>query len=207
MIRPPGFPGVAFSTASDGDLRGNASDRASVSVRLGVDEDWATVTQVHGSTVVLALEAGDQGQADAIFTTEPGLPVAVLTADCLGVALIAEGAVGVAHAGWRGIAAGVVPALIESMREAGRPPVGAAIGPGIGPCCYEVGPEVVAEIPQSAATTTWDTESVDLVRAVRSQLEGLEVWESGECTLCGEGLHSHRRNRTPERMATIAWIT
>ena len=207
MIRPPGYPGVAFTAASDGDVRGEPVDRATASSLLGIDDRWATVTQVHGSTVVRASASGDRGSADAVFTTEKDLPVAVFTADCIGVALIGAGAVGVAHAGWRGVAAGVVPALAEAMHGVGRPPRGAAIGPGIGPCCYEVGQEVIAEIPGSAATTTWKTESVDLVQAIRRQLVGLPVWASAECTLCGKGFHSHRRNSTPERMATIAWIT
>lgn len=207
MIRPPGYPGVAFSTAVDGDIRGSALDRDAFSRNLGIDEGWATVSQVHGSTVIRASEARDHGQADAIFTTEIGLPVAVFTADCLGVVLIAADAVGVAHAGWRGVAAGVVPALNEAMHAAGKPPFKAAIGPGIGPCCYEVGAEVAGAIPHGGATTTWDTRSVDLVRAVRAQLGGLAVWDSGACTLCGDGFHSHRRNSTTDRMATIAWIT
>ncbi|MDF1594506.1 MAG: polyphenol oxidase family protein [Acidimicrobiia bacterium] len=206
MIVSPGYPGVAFTTAADGDPRGNPADREMVSDRLGIGRDWAFVHQVHGSHVARATTPGDQGGGDALFTSQIGFPVAVFTADCFGVALVADGAVGVAHAGWRGIVAGVIPALAGAMSAVGFPPVRAAVGPGIGPCCYEVGSDVERYFPSHGAETTWGTRSVDLPGAVRTQLEDLEVWEAGMCTRCSTGLHSHRADSTPARMATIAWI-
>ncbi len=206
MIVPPGYPGIAFTTTAEGDLRGKPADRNAVADRLGIGRNWAVVHQVHGADVARAINPGNHGPRDALFTTQAGLPVAVFTADCLGVALVADGAVGVAHAGWRGIVAGVIPALAEKMSRAGYPPVSAAIGPGIGPCCYEVGAEVERHFPNDLAETTWGTTSVDLPGAARTQLGDLKVWNAGACTRCSTGFHSHRANSTPARMATIAWI-
>ncbi len=199
--------GAAFSTAGDGDLRGNSSDRARFSRRFGISNRWATVEQVHGAGVVEVNGPGPAGRHDAVFTTHGGLPVAVFTADCFGVVLHAEAAAGVAHAGWRGVEAGVVPALIEAMTGAGHAPKRAAIGPGIGPCCFEVGAEVLGRFPQSVSETTWGTPSVDLRAALRAQLEGLRIWESTDCTMCTSGHHSYRSDGTSARMAAVAWIT
>lgn len=207
MIVPPGYPGIAFTTAEDGDVRGDQVARDEVAAQLGIPRPWAVVEQVHGSTVVRATEPVNFGPADALFTTEADLPLAVFTADCLGVALIADGAVGVAHAGWRGVVAGVVPNLIEAMTEAGFPPQRAGVGPGIGSCCYEVGAEVAERLAGFVSETTWGTVSVDLPGAVRDQLGALDIWEAGECTMCSAPFHSHRVDATPARMGTIAWIT
>jgi len=207
MIHSPGYPGVAFTTADEGDIRGNPAERAAVAGRLGISRQWAVSDQVHGRVVVRAEAPINHGEADALFTTRTGLPLAVFTADCLGVALISEAAVGVAHAGWRGIVAGVVPALLEAMTAAGVPPERAALGPGIGPCCYEVGGEVAAQLPEHVSETTWGTVSVDLPSAVRSHLGDIPVWEAGSCTRCSVGFHSHRADATSARMATISWLT
>jgi len=156
--------------------------------------------------VIKAQQHGVLGAADGLWTDRPGLPLAVFTADCLGVVLRAERAVGVAHAGWRGVVSGVVAALRTEMESQGHPPSHAAIGPGIGPCCYEVGSEVVEQIPLDVTETTWGTSSVDLASAVRRQLSDLDVWLAAACTMHDPGLFSHRQNRTILRMATICWL-
>lgn len=78
-----------FTTRADGDTRGRT--------------DWAMVHQVHGAGVVVADRAGRLGDGDALVTTTPGLPIAVRVADCAPIVLLADGVVGVVHAGWRGI--------------------------------------------------------------------------------------------------------
>src|SRR3990170_3553341 len=98
MIRPPGFRGAAFGTAEHGDGRLDAEARSRVSRRLGIPDDWAFVTQVHGAKVVEALGAGRLWEADAMFTTRPGLPLAVATADCVPVVLEGAGVVALVHA-------------------------------------------------------------------------------------------------------------
>lgn len=206
MITGPGPAGVAFTDADDGDMRRNPDARRALSSRLGISPQWATIRQVHGSQVIEANCPGNHGEADALWTTERDLPLAVLTADCLGVVLHADVAVGVAHAGWRGAAAGVVGALRAAMTTAGVPPARASIGPGIGACCFEVGDEVARLFPGRAAETSWGTTSVDLVGAVVGHLDGIEVWRVDRCTRHGEGMFSHRRDRTESRMAAIGWI-
>ena len=205
MIRPPGFRGAAFTNAQDGDPFGDVDARAGISAALQVTDEWATVSQVHGNVVKQALTAGDAGDADAVFTTVASLPVAVKTADCVPVVIESPGAVAAVHAGWRGMAAGVLRAATETMSGLGERPTRAAIGPAIGPCCYEVGEEVVNAVGFEGRTS-WGTRSVDLVGAATEQLAGLDVWAAGECTRCGTGYHSFRRDQTDSRQAGIGWI-
>ena len=211
MIQPlaanPSGGQVAFSDASDGDVRGDLVRRSGLARRLGVAERWATVTQVHGPTVLEVKVAGDHGEADGMFTSRADLPLAVFTADCAGVAVLAPGAVGVAHAGWRGVVSGVVDSLISAMRRGGFEPASAAIGPAIGPCCLEVGSEVSEKFEGFTARTSWGSISVDLKRAIMAQLDGLEVWAAGNCTRHDSGWFSHRRDRSVQRMATVAWLS
>jgi polyphenol oxidase len=205
MIRPPGWSGVAFSERSDGDVRHDPAARGAVSRVLGVVDRWGELTQAHGGDVVRVAGPGNAGVADAMWTTESGLPLAVFTADCLGVVLVGAGVVGVAHAGWRGAVAGVVANLRSAMNDAGLAPSRAAIGPGIGPCCFEVGTEV-SELFADVTSTRWGTTSVDLVQAVTAQLDGIELWDAGSCTVHEEAWFSHRGDGTPERMASIGWL-
>jgi len=205
MIRPPTLAGAAFGDAADGDARRDDDARTAMSSALGIPTAWAWLHQVHGATVVRATAPGDLGDGDAAFTTEVMLPLVVGVADCFPVIVEGDGGVGIAHAGWRGTAVGVVPTLLEAMRGAGLTPRRAAIGPGIGPCCFEVGPEVLERFPDHGATTTWGTTSVDLRGALIEQLGDLEVWVSETCTMSGEGHHSYRRDGTPLRQAAVAW--
>jgi YfiH family protein len=206
MIRPPGADGVAFTDGEDGDQRNDLTARSAVSSWLGISRQWATIRQVHGVGVAKADSPGEMGEADALWTDQRGFPLAVFTADCFGVSLHAEGAVGVAHAGWRGATEGVVTMLRREMAAQGHRPTHAAIGPGIGPCCFEVGSEVSERFPLDRRETTWGSPSVDLTSALTRELHGLEVWLAGACTMHQQGLYSHRRNRTLLRHATITWV-
>jgi hypothetical protein len=205
MIVPDGHP-AAFGAAAEGDGRSDDTARTAISRALDISPEWAIVRQVHGTEVLVADRPGRLGEADGIITTHPGLPLAVATADCLPVVLSGAGGVGIAHAGWRGAAAGVVAAVRTALADAGAPPSRAAIGPGIGPCCFEVGPEVAARFEGHTGTTTWGTTSVDLPGAVSRQLEGLEVWRSDACTHHDESFHSFRRDGTTLRQVTVTWL-
>jgi len=204
MIRPPGFRGVAFTTAAEGDAR--AGSRLGISAQLGIAPEWATVRQVHGSAITIATAPGDLGEADGIATRTPELPIAVFTADCLGVVLEAGSSIGVVHAGWRGVASGVVAAAVRGFEMLGDPISRAAIGPAIHACCFEVGADVLEALGGFMASTSWGTRSVDLVAAVQAQLGDAEVWVSDACTRCGDDLYSHRATGTDERMATVGWL-
>jgi hypothetical protein len=206
MIRPDGFRGAAFGDAADGNARSDPSARRRMSDRLGIPMDWAWLRQVHGADVVRVVGAGPQGVGDAAYTSVRGLPIAVSTADCYPVIVESPDAVGIAHAGWRGAATGVVEALLRGMAAAGHEPARAAIGPGIGACCFEVGPEVGARFRGHEATTDWGTTAVDLSAVVRAALGDLEVWATGICTMSNEAYHSHRRDATPQRQVAVTWL-
>jgi YfiH family protein len=206
MIRPQGFRGAAFGTLAEGDLRRNAENRARVSEILGVSPAWAYLNQVHGDGIIEVVAAGLQGDGDAMFTTTRDLPLVVGTADCVPVILEGAGVVAVIHAGWRGAVAGVVPATLEAVAQSGHTIERAAIGPAIGPRCYEVGDEVATQFPDFVRTTSWGTQSIDLPGSIVAQLEPLPVWQAGVCTYSSDLLASHRRDGTPERQAAVAWL-
>lgn len=184
---------------------------------------FAAAHQVHGAamTRVGEEEAGagfegppsPLGQADVLAVSQPGLPVAVLVADCVPVALAApeEGLLLAVHAGWRGLAAGV---LEQAMRAFERPGgVLAAIGPAIGPCHYEVGDDVamaVASGSDAGAVTERRDGSLflDLPGTVAGILRAAGVRSidrAGECTACEtERFFSHRRDGRTGRQAMLA---
>ncbi len=206
MIRPPGFRGAAFGAAGDGDAKRDDRARRRIAAGLGIGAEWALTRQVHGTEVRTATAPGHLGAADGIVTTTAGLPIAVVTADCVPVIFEGPAGAGIAHAGWKGAAAGVAGAVRAALAAAGAPPARAAVGPAIGPCCYEVGAEVAELFPDHVDRTRWGTTSVDLPGAVAAQLDGLEVWRSEICTMCGDGYHSYRRDRTAERQVAVAWL-
>ncbi len=206
MIRPPVSGGISFSEAADGDVRGEADSHRRLSLECQVSDEWATLRQMHGAVVHRVERAGCAGEGDALWTTRADVPVVVFTADCFGVILQAKNAVGVAHAGWRGVVAGVVTKLKQEMTNEGHLPLLAAIGAGIGPCCFEVGEEVAAAFPGNTAVTTWGTVSVNLRSAIDDQLDGIETWTAENCTLHDPGWFSHRRDETRSRLAAIGWI-
>ncbi len=144
---------------------------------------------------------------------QPGLAPTALTADCLSIAVAGDGAVAMLHAGWRGLAGGVIAAGVLGLREAGAAgPLSAAIGPGAGGCCYEVGPEVheaFADHPEHVHRGA----NLDLAAAARFELvrAGVhEIHEIGMCTICSDPslFFSHRRDRgVTGRQAGVAWLT
>jgi YfiH family protein len=172
----------------------------------------ARMSQVHGATVLQAHGPGLVGEADAMWTQVPGLLLAVRTADCVPILLLGEGAVAVVHAGWRGVAAGVVAAAMEAFPEA-RPR--ALVGPCISVAHYEVGEEVVegivaAGVPAQAFVrrpTGAPRPLVDVGAAAMHQLRACDVVDVERMALCSFAdlrLHSHRRDRRASgRMAGL----
>jgi YfiH family protein len=137
----------------------------------------------------------------------------VLTADCLPIALGGEGAIAMLHAGWRGLASGVVAEGVRAVLELGaRGPLAAAIGPGAGPCCYEVGEEVHARFAAAHGDSVRQGRNLDLKAIARHELERAgvhEIHDSRLCTICSAALFfSHRRDQgITGRQAGIAWLT
>lgn len=159
----------------------------------------ASLKQIHSNLVLAADQAGCAGEGDALVTRAPGLAVSVRTADCFPILLAdpATRSVAAAHAGWRGTAASVVLSSLSRMHsEFGTEPrhVYAAIGPGIGPCCYEVGLDVARRFGKG------DARRLDLAAENRSQLiaAGLpppHIEQVGGCTFCNpEQFFSWRRD-------------
>lgn len=195
-----------FTESADGDLRADSLARTRVAEAADIAAEWADVTQIHGSVVEEVTGPGHHGEADAMFTTVRGLPLAVYTADCAGVVLIGDDAVGVAHAGWRGAAAGVVPELLNRMQVEGHAVDVAFVGPLIGSCCFEVGPEVAEHFPGRTATTTWGALSVDLGAVIADQLGSIPTEFLPGCTRHESRWLSHRRDATGARMAAVGWL-
>lgn len=162
---------------------------------------YADLYQVHGNTVVDA-ECGTRPEADGIVTTERDLVLLVRTADCVPVLFADEaaGVIGAAHAGRKGMAAGVVPETIARMRALGATRISAWVGPHVCGKCYEVPAEMQEEIatvePAARATTSWGTPSLDVGAGVLAQLarEGVETVDAGRCTRESDDLYSYRRD-------------
>jgi polyphenol oxidase len=208
----PGPYRVAFSTRE-----GGVSDGPYASLNLGlltkdepanveenrqrlcgeVDGDpgrLALNRQVHGTDVRRAVAGARQDRADGLWADEPGVPMLAMTADCLPVAVARtngdEPALGILHVGWRGLAAGVVANGVAAV--GGR--VAAAIGPAIGPCCYDVGPEVAAlfdaDLVRGGKLDLWAAAERALRAAGVEHIERTDV-----CTACNPELFfSHRRD-------------
>src|SRR5579875_1669793 len=150
-----------------------AVQRNHAAVQAAVGRPLAAVRQVHGTTIhPVGRDDGERPEADGQLATEPGRAPIVLVADCLPIVLAAPGAVAVLHAGWRGLAGGIVPSGLRALRDAVGPgvPVCAAIGPGAGRCCYEVGDEVRTAFAPYAAVAQ-DGRRLDLKAIARAQLE------------------------------------
>jgi YfiH family protein len=170
---------------------------------------------VHGATVVTVTHPGEHAgtPADAAVTAVPGCELLVRTADCVPVVLTGAGAgsVGVVHAGWRGLAQGVVDAAAEAMRALGSGPVAAFVGPHVRVGCYEFGDEleaVAAALGDGVrGRTTWGTPALDLTAATLEALERIgvrDVDDAGACTACTTRWFSWRARREHERFATVA---
>jgi YfiH family protein len=173
---------------------------------IGRSAGWSTVKQVHGGDVVAAHAMGRHRPADAQWTDEPSPTLAVFAADCVLVLLVGPQRVGVAHAGWRGIVAGVVENAIDAVQ-----PSAVFAGPAIGPCCFEVGAEVVDAFSQNYAGAIADDRHIDLWLAVEAAARGggvERVHTSRLCTSCHADLFfSHRRDRgLTGRQALVATL-
>jgi YfiH family protein len=200
---------AVFTTRSWGDAR---ATQAELAARLGVC--LARPQQVHGSAVLVVSDPQQAAgaQADAVITTTPGVAATVLTADCLPIVISNGGAVAAVHAGWRGLAGGVLANTVAALRRLGGGVISAAIGPGAGACCYEVGEELHRRF--NARSQDFRVgRKLDLKAIARVQLmeAGVaRVHDCGICTICAEPpvVFSHRREG-PEtgRGAAIAWLS
>lgn len=156
------------------------------------------------SDAAFAAPGGSLDRVDAHTTRASGLGLLVLAADCLPVALASPGRVAMVHAGWRGLAAGVIERTLDHFEE--RP--AAVLGPAIAPCCYEVGPEVLAafdDVPGAASGRMLDLKAVARTRLAAAGVERVE--DVALCTSCRPDLFfSHRRDGgLTGRQGGIVW--
>ena len=194
-----------------------ARNRALLRELLPAEPEW--MEQVHGCNVIEAdvVSANSVPRADGAVTRAPRVVCAVLTADCLPVLLADRDGtvVGIAHAGWRGLAAGVIEATIARMGVAASALV-AYLGPAIGPRAYEVGEDVREVFIARSAAVGDAFEPIgrgkylaDLYRLARQRLTeaGVTAVGGGDfCTYTDPRFYSYRRDRTTGRMASLVWM-
>jgi YfiH family protein len=219
--RAGGVSDPPFASLNLGVLTGDARDsalenRRRLAAALGLDPSRIAIgRQVHGG--VLATHSSPQRpnffgtpsdsipEVDGHVVTRPGLAALVFVADCLPVALAGRRGAAMLHCGWRGMAAGILACGAEAVEA-----TDATIGPGIGPCCYEVGEEVLASFTRLGSGIAAGR-MLDLQEVARRLLQeaGVERIEStSHCTSCEEDLFfSHRRDRgRTGRQAGLVWL-
>lgn len=226
---------VCFTERLDGDMRAPGDSLVHPSVlgddrqsdcpgnevvearrRRVVDSPWTWLRQVHGAEVIRVSSPGDGAghSGDAAVTSTPGCALAVLTADCAPVALASpEGVVGMAHAGWAGLEAGVLEATVDAMRGVGATRISALLGPRIDAECYEFasdrldtmarrwGGEVRSQTRQGASALSLSC----AVAAVLASVDVDDLRTVGPCTSCSDSHFSWRARRDRMRQAGVIW--
>lgn len=224
--RRGGFSKGPFATLNLGRLTRDDQDAVSRNrevVQACAGGHLAMIRQVHGSRV-LSLTAPEQAsgalpqreldEADGQATAVSAVAPIVLTADCLPIAIAGGGAVAMIHAGWRGLAGAIIEQGVRAVRELGddRQPLAAAIGPGAGACCYEVGEEIHDRF-RSLGEHARRGRNLDLKAIAHSQLisAGVSIiHDAGLCTICSPPslFFSHRRdNGVTGRQAGLVWCS
>jgi len=208
------------STRAWGDMQCPERE-AAVLESAGLSAAWlAAARQVHGHRVLkVDAPAAAQGQeADALISRVPGVVLGVYVADCLPVFLLdpSTRTLGLIHAGWRGIRAGVVPETLAAMRDLCGTDAGgwlAAIGPHIGACCYRVSPQMAAPFRPRARAQRLGGTFLDLAEEVLGQLEAGGVLRPAvavcdRCTCCHpDEFYSFRRDKSQARMLAFAALS
>jgi YfiH family protein len=181
------------------------------------DRPWTWLDQRHGADVVEVTRAGEHAgtPADAAVTAAPGVALVVRTADCAPVALLAPEAVGIAHAGWRGLTLGVVEAAVAALRRLGVSTIEARVGPCISAARYEFGASELDEVAARygdgvRAVTAEGRPALDLAAGVVAALAGVgidQVSVDGSCTAtAGDRYFSLRDRRDQGRQGSFVWL-
>ncbi len=184
---------------------------------------WVMVDEVHGTSVVVVddLRSGWSPLAavgDVLLAERSAAPIAVWAADCAPVALFGVNGTSrvVAHAGWRGLAGGVLDVAVDALESTGTTVAAAVLGPCLHGCCNEFGLDdldrvaagVGAERSDVASITAWGTHGLDVPAAVAAGLarRGVALDGPSACTGCDRRFRSHRCRTEPERHALVAWF-
>ncbi len=229
-VRRGGFSPAPYDNGSGGgglnlglhveDAPGNvAQNRGLLRSLLPAEPAW--LTQIHGTTVVEASSAKATPRADASVATQRGAVCVIQTADCLPVLFcdVTGNVVGAAHAGWRGLAGGVLENTVDSMRNRGAGDIIAWMGPAIGPEQFEVGEDVLrafsavdhkTEAAFKPIESTPGKYLADIYRIARRLLSrhGVQNVYGGDfCTVTDVSrFYSYRRDKITGRMATLIWL-
>jgi YfiH family protein len=208
----------AYASLNLGRKSGDLVERADENRRIaceaiGADLDKLALNyQVHSNRVLEAVPGMRDEQADGLWTGKPGLPILAMSADCLPIALAhtdpGEPAVAVLHAGWKGLLAGIVASGVGAL---GDGTLAAAIGPAIGPCCYEVGEEVAAPFRERFGDDIVREGHLDLWTSAERALRAAgvdRVDRFDRCTACEpRTFFSHRRDKgRTGRQGVIAYV-
>jgi copper oxidase (laccase) domain-containing protein len=206
---------VVFTDSDDGDFRIlDPVPDLELRRRQLVDAPWNWIRQVHGNGIRIVTRAGEVAgeEADGLITTAFDCPVAVTTADCAPVVLVAERGLAVLHVGWRGLVAGIVEQGGETLRRLGGEPVTTLLGPCIHPDRYEFGPRELSSVaerygPDVVSRTETGTPALDMPAAVglACRSAGWPRPEPGSCT-SDDRFFSHRIRADQARLATVAWL-
>ena len=222
---PPPVRGL-FTSAADGDLGRSAEPHLLATRRAALAPGpWTWLDQVHGAEVVVVDRPGGGAgsRADAAVSAIPGAVLSVLTADCAPVLLwsVPEAGrgpvvVGAAHAGWRGLVAGVLEACVDAMRDLGATDPDWRLGPCVSPAAYEFGGDDLAAVedrlgPTVRSTTVDGAPALDTRAAVAAALgrAGVRVPAGSTrvpCTVLDPGWFSWRARRDTGRQAAVIWI-
>jgi YfiH family protein len=202
---------LGFRTGDDPQR--TSENRRIACAMLGADSGrLAHNHQVHSNKVVRAAPGQQGSNADGLWTDEPGIPLLAMSADCLPIVLVrthGTRAVAVLHAGWKGLLSGIVA---EGVKAIGGGTLAAAIGPSIGPCCYEVGEEVAAPYREHFGDDVMHGRNLDLWTSAERALRAARVTSIhrfDRCTSCEpETFFSHRRdNGETGRQGVIAYVS
>jgi YfiH family protein len=205
-VSEPPFDSLNLGILTEDERSALAENRQRLATALGLaPEQVVFALQVHGTRLIRHPHDESLPEADGHLVTAPGFAPMVLAADCLPVALHGSGGLALVHAGWRGLAGGIIADAASAVAASS-----AAIGPGIGPCCYEVGDQVLEAFADRGDGIARGR-MLDLPEVARRQLAlaGVEnVQSAGLCTSCNPELFfSHRRDRgRTGRQAGIAWL-
>jgi hypothetical protein len=196
------YESLNLALLSDDAAANVEENRRRACVEVGGDPARLAMNRQEHTVLVHRAEPGARGEpGDGLWTDEPGLPMLKLTADCVPIAIARAGgerpALALLHAGWRGLAEGIVDAAVAAL---GRGRLAAAVGPAIGPCCYEVGPEVSerfdADLTRGRILDLWSAAERALRAAGVAAVERVDL-----CTRCNPDLFFSHRRQGPVRGA------
>ena len=216
---------AAVTECSDGDVHPELVDADTLWRRqLALTGNrWVMLDEVHGVDVV-TVDSLDNvawplaGTGDVLVADQSSDTLAIWVADCAPLALFGVNGTTrvVAHAGWRGLADGVIDVAVDAIESTGTQVAAAVLGPCIHPCCYEFGEADLEQVARGVgasstdvtASTTWGARALDVPAAVTAGLarRDIEVDVTGTCTGCDRRFRSHRRRGELERHALVVWF-